>query len=678
MTEKQKNQRSKKCSKCSAIHFNNLWSVWYGALGGIFQVCVALKCTKRLLNYSVLSWPSNLPLPSFEMNTSLVLTGAAILLIPFFVVTAIFKVGNLANDGHKLGRHLSACSKERASEQFASTNGCNCWKFGGPTGPFLHIVIAFCLILPKLLMQARFIEAGFFPQEMIWRTDLNFMSLHNDQMVILNFMTLTSNETKDTNVEKSISSMSLTSAVVSILKDYIGTDDRNYNVIEHERSNQISIEFINFTLALGIYALLINGMQILLSYAGVSILYKVQIMGGLKALPFYKHQIAKSVFTHNSTPFLLNSLVSILLYILYILLIISSSLVFYLYGHIRFKNFLNQNCQRKVILLKEGNTSRWIYFTHCAALFLLIAIGVCSAPLFYDYTIVYRGSLNSTILFCIIGGILHLFLWIVLWLFLTIKQNWDFKLRITIGNASVKQSSSIKLAAEVFHSKRHDSFDQPLLVASNGYVYSVSESNLKNDIVDILHKDLNKGGARSADTLSSDDNSDNQIYWLKSELFDSRNSHFKHIKEKNSAEQTTSRMCAHDDGDYATLKKPENKEVDDITEVDKLLSEVHIMDISYANTNQDLIPIEEESKEDSTEHLIPNTSPKTTVIESSNTVITHEPQKIQLHKCKRTTSIVHDEGITKYDSISMESSNSPPDHPDSETSSGVHSNERKQ
>ncbi|KRT86372.1 hypothetical protein AMK59_1417, partial [Oryctes borbonicus] len=271
-------------------------------------------------DYSVLSWPSNLPLPSFEMNISLVLTGAAILLIPFFIVTAIFKVGNLANDGHKLGRHLSACSKERASEQFASTNGCNCWKFGGPTGPFIHIVIAFCLILPKLLMQARFIEAGFFPQDMIWRTDLNFMSLNNDQTVILNFMTLTSNETtkgsntklsteptvtttntedntiSDSNVEKSINSMSLASAVVNILKDYIGTDDRNYNVLEHERTNQISIEFINFTLALGIYAvryaslfwatnkwlsllfsvqLLINGMQILLSYAGVSILYKM-------------------------------------------------------------------------------------------------------------------------------------------------------------------------------------------------------------------------------------------------------------------------------------------------------------------------------------------------------------------------------------------------------------------
>lgn len=91
---------------------------------------------------------------------------------------------------------------------------------------------------------------------MIWRTDLNFMSLHNDQMVILNFMTLSSNETtrttntklsteptvttasniedntiSDLNVERSIGSVSLASTVVNILKNYIGTDDKNYNVI---------------------------------------------------------------------------------------------------------------------------------------------------------------------------------------------------------------------------------------------------------------------------------------------------------------------------------------------------------------------------------------------------------------------------------------------------------------
>lgn len=79
------------------------------------------------------------------------------------------------------------------------------------------------------------------------------MSLHNDQMVILNFMTLTSNDTTKgintrmfteptvttmnvedntiSNLDVEKGSMNLASTVVNILKDYIGTDDRNYNVI---------------------------------------------------------------------------------------------------------------------------------------------------------------------------------------------------------------------------------------------------------------------------------------------------------------------------------------------------------------------------------------------------------------------------------------------------------------
>ena len=41
----------------------------------------------------------------------------------------------------------------------------------------------------------------------------------------------------------------------------------------------------------------------------------------------------------------------------------------------------------------------------------------------------------------VIATILHLFLWIVVWLFLTVKQSWTFKLRVTVGRAAVRYSS---------------------------------------------------------------------------------------------------------------------------------------------------------------------------------------------------------------------------------------------
>ncbi|XP_017779242.1 PREDICTED: protein tincar-like, partial [Nicrophorus vespilloides] len=76
----------------------------------------------------------------------------------------VFQIGNLANDGFKLGRQLSTCSRERPKDALGDDGGCGVYRNGGPTGAFLHIVIAFCLLLPKLLMEARLIEAGLLPQ----------------------------------------------------------------------------------------------------------------------------------------------------------------------------------------------------------------------------------------------------------------------------------------------------------------------------------------------------------------------------------------------------------------------------------------------------------------------------------------------------------------------------------
>ncbi|XP_044262626.1 protein tincar-like [Tribolium madens] len=149
---------------CTCLHLNNLWSLWYGVFGTALQAYTAVKCVKRILGYSLLAWPENLPVPYLELNCSLGLTGAAILLLPLFLVATLFKIGNLANDGFKLGRQLSTCSKEPANEILTNNGSCRLFRHGGPTAPFVHLVIAFCLLVPKLLMEARLIEAGFLSQ----------------------------------------------------------------------------------------------------------------------------------------------------------------------------------------------------------------------------------------------------------------------------------------------------------------------------------------------------------------------------------------------------------------------------------------------------------------------------------------------------------------------------------
>lgn len=163
--------------------------------------------------------------------------------------------------------------------------------------------------------------------------------------------------------------------------------------------------------------------------------------------------------------------------------------------------FLNQERERRVILPKDGREGNgWVYFTHCTALCVFLAIAICSAPLLYDYTVVYRGSLDGAILACIVGTILHLLLWLLLWIFLTVKQRWTFKLRVTVGRATVRSARSVKLVTDVDLLSTRDDDDgtsAPLLVVGNGRTYTIADTSPKKAIMSVIQKAAMERKARS-------------------------------------------------------------------------------------------------------------------------------------------------------------------------------------
>lgn len=144
---------------------------------------------------------------------------------------------------------------------------------------------------------------------------------------------------------------------------------------------------------------------------------------------------------------MLNGVVTLSLYLLSIFLIISSSLILYLYGHGRLSSRVRD---RRMISTKSGDT--WAYFAHCASLCFILALAVVKAPLMHDFSAIYRGSLDGAVLasgkvnstaayaafprklitiyhlFAALVSVIHIFLWIVLWLGLTAKRRWNFKL----------------------------------------------------------------------------------------------------------------------------------------------------------------------------------------------------------------------------------------------------------
>ncbi|ROT66815.1 hypothetical protein C7M84_015122 [Penaeus vannamei] len=153
--------KSKPC--CSQYHLNSVWSIWYCLVSLGFMAYLVYNGVKRFLLYASLPWPQDPPF--VELNAYVGLVGASVVLLPFFLVTSLLKVGNLGNDGFKLGASLSTCSRDPPPVLEAAKGVVrNLWLHGVPTAPFLHLVAAFCLLLPRTLMDATLISAGFLPK----------------------------------------------------------------------------------------------------------------------------------------------------------------------------------------------------------------------------------------------------------------------------------------------------------------------------------------------------------------------------------------------------------------------------------------------------------------------------------------------------------------------------------
>lgn len=463
----------------------------------------------------------------------------------------------------------------------------------------------------------------------------------------------------------------------------------------------VSPEFLNYGLALLVYAvrypavfwhtnkafgtlfsfqLLVNGLQSLVAYAGMCVLFKVQVLGAKEALPML--HLRTNHDSDDGSPFLLNTHVTLALFILSNVLILSSSLVLYLYGYGRFTAFLDAERERRVIVLRHARSgSGWGYFTHCAALCVLLAIAVCNAPLLYDYTVVYRCSLDNAVLASVIGAILHLFLWVLLWLILTIKQKWSFKLRVTVGRAAVKSARSIRLVTDVDLVGARDGScsSAPLLVVGNGRTYTISETSPKKAIMSVIQKAaLDRKSKASQGNSEATDEGEEQIYWLRPKPPSPKTS-----PDSSSDRHTWLNRKLSGGGAKYKVTFEETLSSSNSKKGKSLLSKSPKSGGKGKSKNQRLGDLEQLSEsEDDGDYATLREIPLMETIPSNSDDTASEDNKFQgtgTPRCLRRadSGMPHDELTPRSDSVSTESSGSggsPPCGNHSETSSGVHSN----
>ncbi|KAL1110250.1 hypothetical protein AAG570_008327 [Ranatra chinensis] len=538
-------------------------------------------------------------------------------------------------------------------------------------------------------MQAKLIQADFLPRENIWKTDLDFIVSSYDRSVVLSFMTPSTHELNN-NTWRPVTTPILPTTS-SAPRSMLLTQEI---LLDGEvKWGPVSIEFFNYALALAVYAvrypavfwntnkcwgaifsfqLFVNGIQNLLIYVGVCVLYKVHVIGPSEVLTSLPARFGDNFF-------LLNPHVTLALLVLTTGLVLSSSLVLYLYGYGRFNAFLSHEKACKVISV-EGR--EWGYLTHCAALCVLLAITVVEGPLLVDLAVIYKSSLDSSVLFSVVSAVFHLFIWVVLWLGLTLKQNWTFKLRVTVGKAAVKSARSIKLLTDVELVSTCDS-SAPLLVVASGRTYTVCDTSPKKTIIAAIHKAAMERKAKNqgANTSAKDqfEDNDEQIYWLRPKPLSPKDSPDSEVSDRISwykkqtakpkvtfdqtANCTKDINIPDDDGDYARLRELPLLGSSPIPQNDATTSEDKI---HPTNENKNLLVAVSRDYEDPSPLLTPE--PPELPPPPSNTDIPATPRCL-----RRADSGMPHDLTPRSDS---DTSGSPPDH--SETSSGVHSNSSRE
>lgn len=81
--------------------------------------------------------------------------------LPLFILFSVFRVGNYANDGFKIGRdHALTAQTNFFGDRFERELTRRIWRNFCPFAPTLHLFIAFSLILPDTILTGLDVKYG--------------------------------------------------------------------------------------------------------------------------------------------------------------------------------------------------------------------------------------------------------------------------------------------------------------------------------------------------------------------------------------------------------------------------------------------------------------------------------------------------------------------------------------
>ncbi|KRX13540.1 Protein tincar [Trichinella nelsoni] len=386
---------------------NSIASIWY---------CFFFVFLQGYLLYVGIERYSTLAESKLNENSSsflplyIGLHGLAVTLLPFFIVSAIFKVGNLANDCVRIG-------EKRPPIIHTAGNWCcrklkACWLHGLPVTQTLHLIIASTFLLCGALVEAEFQgDESQLRIDEIWFTELKFV-YRNQRFRIPSYAPYEN----DSRIEQKL-----------------------HQTVIPVRTFGISLPFLNYACALVAFAIVYPSVFWRASRS-FSLVFSMHLMiHAISALfCFVAYSILRQVYIAglydpaHQTPFLLQEPFLVIIYLATTAVMLFASMVVYGYGYNKYCLCVLSARGHCRLLHKVYSVYCEGYSAHIAAIVMLVMMVLCKAPILYDLMVLYQHQPQPMLLSCIISDVCYLFLWILLWLGLTLKRDWTFTVRHTL------------------------------------------------------------------------------------------------------------------------------------------------------------------------------------------------------------------------------------------------------
>lgn len=276
-----------------------------------------------------------------------------------------------------------------------------------------------------------------------------------------------------------------------------------------DESGKFSAEFLNFIVALSVLTARYPSVFWRVHKQFSFILTLQLLLNSIQSIiAFNAFQVAFKIFVCDPTLMLIRfressslSLVQLSwLLLIYIILLQFSTVSVYIYGLHKYREY--RYARTKYFQMKYENLIVVNLLPYLFAMMFFLMLALTVGPLFYEFAIIYCGSLSIYALLILLSTIFYFLFWIILWIVLSLKTVWNFQFEDVETNDSSfskKNGFSAKHASILITNQgklfkiKDDLATMTIInfIQSNGF----EKSKFDNDKLDCnpsYHRTLNK------------------------------------------------------------------------------------------------------------------------------------------------------------------------------------------